>query len=128
MHTENKSIAPSEKACLLVSHRRPCPIGRDNSLWKQVKSKTPNKHRLGLFKTESESKSSPTEADFKRHEFQANYDRRKKQKLSETIESQREELHRAQADELHRRDQQLLHEQLLQQNLELREAHEEKSQ
>ena len=37
-------------------------------------------------------------------------------KLSETIESQQEELHSAQAEELYRRDQQLLHERL-------REAH-----
>ena len=43
-------------------------------------------------------------------------------KLSEMIESQREELHRAQAEGLHRRDQQLLHEQLLKQNWDLREA------
>ena len=35
----------------------------------------------------------------------------------------REELHRAQAEELQQRDQQLLHEQVLQQNWELREAH-----
>ena len=34
---ENKSITPSEKACLLVSRRRPCPIERGNPLWKQVK-------------------------------------------------------------------------------------------
>ena len=60
----------------------------------------------------------------KKHEFQANYDQRSIQKLSETIESQQEELHRAQAKELHRRDQQLLHEQLLKQNWDLREAHE----
>ena len=46
------------------------------------------------------------------------------QKLSETIEPQQEELHRAQAEELHRRDQQLFHEQLLKQNSDLREAHE----
>ena len=46
-------------------------------------------------------------------------------KLSETIEPQQDELHRAQAEELHRRDQQLLHEQLLKQNWDLREAHEE---
>ena len=39
------------------------------------------------------------------------------------FESQQEELHRAQAEELQRRDQQLLHAQLLQQNCELREAH-----
>ena len=44
------------------------------------------------------------------------------------IESQREELHRAQAEGLHRRDHQLLHEQLLKRNWDLREAHEKKSQ
>ena len=38
------------------------------------------------------------------------------------MESQQEELRRAQAEELQRRDQQLLHAQLLQQNWELREA------
>ena len=64
------------------------------------------------------------QAEIRRHEFQANCDRRSIQKLSETIESQREELHRAQAEGLHRRDQQLLHEQLLKQNWDLREAHE----
>ena len=62
-------------------------------------------------------------AEIKKHEFQADYDRRSKQKLSEIFESQQEELHRAQAEELQRRDQQLLHARLLQQNCELREAH-----
>ena len=42
-----------------------------------------------------------------------------------TIQSQREELHRAQADGLHRRDHQLLHEQLLKQIWDLREVHEQ---
>ena len=63
------------------------------------------------------------QVEIKKHEFQANYDRRSVQKLSEIIESQQEELHCAQAEELQRRDQQLLHAQLLQQNSELREAH-----
>ena len=45
-------------------------------------------------------------------------------KIGETIESQQEQLHRAQAEERHRRDQQLLHEQLVKQNWDLREAHE----
>ena len=62
--------------------------------------------------------------EIRKHEFQADYDRRSIQKLSEMIESRREELHRAQAEELHRRDQQLLHEQLLKQNWDSREAHE----
>ena len=68
------------------------------------------------------------QAEIKKHEFQADYDRRSVHKLSQTIESQQEELHRAQAEELQQRDQQLLHAQLLQQNLELREAHHKKSQ
>ena len=55
---------------------------------------------------------------------QAVYDRRSIQKLGETIESQQEELHRAQAEERRRQDQQLLHEQFLKQNWDLREAHE----
>ena len=63
------------------------------------------------------------QAEIKKHEFQANSDRRRVRKLSELIESQQEELHCAQARELQRRDQQLLHEHLLQQNSELREAH-----
>ena len=65
------------------------------------------------------------QTEIKKHEFQANYDRRSIQKFSETIESQQEELHRAQAEEeLQRRDQQLLHAQLLRQNWDIREAHE----
>ena len=61
--------------------------------------------------------------EINRHEFQADYDRRSLRKLGEIVESQREELHCDQAEALQRRDQQLLHGQLLQQNLELREAH-----
>ena len=55
------------------------------------------------------------QAETRSHEFQADYDRRRKQKLDETIESQQEELHRAQAEERRRQDQQLLHEQLMKQ-------------
>ena len=63
-------------------------------------------------------------AEIQKHEFQADYGRRSIQKLNETIESQKEEICRALAgDEQLRRDQQLLHEQLLEQNRELREAH-----
>ena len=64
------------------------------------------------------------QAEIREHEFQADYDRRSIQKLSETIESQQEELHRAQAEERRRQDHQLLHGQLLKQNWDLREAHE----
>ena len=54
------------------------------------------------------------QAEIKKHEFQANYDRRSVQTLSEIIESQQEELHCAQAEEPQLRDQQLLHALLLQ--------------
>ena len=63
------------------------------------------------------------QAEIQKHEFQADYDQRSVEKLSETIESQ-QELHRAQVDERRRRDQQLLHEQLVKQNWDLREVHE----
>ena len=64
-------------------------------------------------------------ADIQKHEFQADYDRRNIQKLNGVIESQRGKICRAlEGDEQLRRDQQLLHEQLLEQNRELREAHE----
>ena len=65
------------------------------------------------------------QAEFQKHEFQADYDRRSIQKLNEVIESQRGEIYRAhQGDEQHQQDQQLHHEQFLEQNLDLREAHE----
>ena len=64
------------------------------------------------------------QAEIQKHEFQADYDRIIIQKLSETIESQREELHRAQAEQLRRQDYQLLHAQFLKQNWDLREARE----
>ena len=65
------------------------------------------------------------QAEIQKHEFLADYDRRSIQKLNEVIESQRGKIYRAhQGDEQLRRDQQLLHEQLLEQNRDLREAHE----
>ena len=64
-------------------------------------------------------------AEIHKHDFQADSDRRSMQKLSGVIESQRGEIYRALAgDEQHRRDQQLLHEQLLEQNRDLRGSYE----
>ena len=82
------------------------------------------KHRLGLCSTNKKRQIlAECQARINRHEFQATYDRRSLLKLGEIIESQQEELHCARAEEVQQRDQQLLQEQLLQQNLELREAH-----
>ena len=65
------------------------------------------------------------QAEIQKHEFQADYDKRSIQKLNEMIESQKEEICRAlQRVERLRQDHQLLHEQLLEQNWDLREAHE----
>ena len=63
-------------------------------------------------------------AETQNHEFQADSDRRSIQKLNGIIESQRSEINHTLAGEEHlRRYQQLLHEQLSEQNRELREAH-----
>ena len=62
-------------------------------------------------------------AEIQKHEFQADSDRRSIQELSGIVESQRREIDHALAGgEQLRRDQQLLHEQLLEQNRDLREA------
>ena len=63
------------------------------------------------------------QAEIRKHEFQADYDRKSFQKLNETIESQQEEICRAhQGDERRRQDHKLIHEQLSKQNWDLREA------
>ena len=80
-------------------------------------------HRLKLLWTDRKQILAECQAEIKKHEFQANYDRRIVQTLSESIASQQEEHHCAQAEELQRRDQQL-QAQLLKQNWDLREAHE----
>ena len=92
------------------------PIGQErNVAYAQIRT---------LLDRQKEQILAECQAEIKEHEFQADYDRRSIHKLSENIESQQEELQCAQAEELQRRDQKLLHERLLQQNLDLREAHE----
>ena len=135
-HTENKSISPSEKACLLVSRRRQCPIERGKPLLKQWQKAMIERGKPGheIHRQNSESEQIRTllerlreqiladcQAEIRKHEFQADNDRRSIQKLNETIESQRED-YRAEAEERRRQDHQLLHEQLLKQNWDLREA------
>ena len=76
-----------------------------------------------LLETQREQILADCQAEIRKHEFQADYDRRSIQKLNETIESQKELCRAHQGDERHRQDQQLLHEQLLKQNWDLRKAH-----
>ena len=128
MHTEYMSITPSEKACLSVSRRRPCPKERSDLLESErgdLLNQVVRMHRLGLCWTDKKERIlAECQAEINRHEFQAAYDRRSLLKVGEIVESQQEELHCARAEEVQWRDQQLLHEQLLKQNSELREAHE----
>ena len=99
-HIERKPITLCEKTCLSVWRRRQCPIERCDPLevhrGDPVSTET-RKHRLGLCSTiKKEQILAECQARINRHEFQA-----------------------ALAED----DQQLLQGQLLQQNLELREAH-----
>ena len=80
----------------------------------------------GFFWNDIESRFSLTVTQrFENTNFHSDHDRRSIQKLNEMIESQKEAICRAhQGDERRRQDQQLLHEQLLKENWDLREAHE----
>ena len=98
--------------CRDISHERGHEIQRQNSESEQIRT---------LLDRQREQILADCQAEFRKHEFQADYNRRSIQKLSETMESQQEELHRAQAEERRRQDHQLLHEQLLKQNWDLRE-------
>ena len=97
------------------SHELGYEIHRQNSENEQIRT---------LLDRQRERILADCQAEIRKHEFQADYDRRSIQKLNDTIESQQEELHRAQAEERRRQDHQLLHEQLLKQNWDLREVHE----
>ena len=107
--------------------RRQCPIERGNPLLKQwAKSHdrteqpfvetgqelNPEHAQIRtLLDRQREQILADCQAETRRQKFLADYDRRSIQKLKETIESQQEELHRAQAEEHRRQDHQLLHEQ-----------------
>ena len=101
--------------CRDASHAQGHEIQRQNSESEQIRT---------LLDRQREQILADCQAEIQKHEFQADYDRRSIQKLNETIESQQEELHRAQAEERRRQDHHLFHEQLLKQNWDLREVHE----
>ena len=102
--------------CRDISHEHGQEIQRQNSESEQIRT---------LLDRQREQILADGQAGIRKHEFQADYDRRSIQKLNEMIESQKEEICRArQGDERLRQDHQLLHEQLLKQNWDLREVHE----
>ena len=102
------------------------PFDSQNPNVREIQSHSSDSEQIRiLLERQREQILTDCQAEIRKHELQADYDRRSIQKLNEIIESQKEEIYRAhQGDEQLRRDQQLLHEQLLKQNWELREAHE----
>ena len=107
-HSLDESLLSSQSSS--VGHVRTGRLVSDDfgSLISNVKE---NPIRI-LLERQKEQTLADCGAEFKKLEFQADYDRRSIQKLNGVIESQRGEIYRAhQGDEQLRRDQQLLHEQ-----------------
>ena len=135
MHESSCIEDPSFFRCLssllsvsVMSHDRtvrPVVCRLVSSAQETQKHNSENEQIRTLLERQREQILADRQAEIRKHEFQADYDRRSIQKLNETIESQKEQLCRAhQGDERRRQDQQLLHGQLLKQNRNLREAHE----
>ena len=127
-HSQNEGLSSSQSSS--VGHRTGRPVVE------QFDSQIPNFREIPRHSSESEQIRillerqreqilGDCQAEIRKHEFQADHDRRNIPKMNGVIQSQKGEIYRAhQGDERLRPDQQLLHEQLLEQNWDLREAHE----
>ena len=123
-HCFEESLLPSQS----LSVRTGRPVHELSSLGSSSREKpsrdSENEQIRILFERQKEVILADCRAEIHKHEFQADSDRRSIQELSGIIDSQRREIDHTHArDEQLRRDQQLLHEQLLEQNRDLREAH-----
>ena len=110
---EDLSVVPSSSS---VSNRMGRPVG--DRAGRPVEQRNQEAQIRTLLDKQKEQILTECQARINRCEFQAAYDRRSLLKLGEVVDSQQEELHRAQVEELQRRDQQLLHERPLQQQSE----------
>ena len=130
----DKLVTLLTKVCRPVS-RRLSVIERGDPLWNSLTHKFQTSEKIrataqkvsksGFFWNDKKQILADCRAEIQRHEFQADYDGRNIQKLNGVIGSQREEINRAlSGDEQLRRDPQLLHEQLLEKNWDIREVHE----
>ena len=115
---EDLSVSLSSSS---VSDRMERPVG--DRAGRRAEQNSQDAQIRILLEKQKEQILAECQAEINRHELQAAYDRRGLRKLGEIVKSQQEELHCARAEEVQRRDQHLLQGQLLQQNLELREAH-----
>ena len=126
-HSHEESLLPAQSfsVCHSRTGRPVHELSSQSSCSREKPSREMENETIRiLLESQKEQILADCRADIRKHEFQADYDR-SVQKLNGVVESQRGGINRALAgDEQLRRDQQLLHEQLLEQNLELREAHE----
>ena len=132
--TEDKLITPMKKVCcqlgpLSVCHARTGrPVHELSSPSSRSREKPSREVENETIRVLLERQKEQILADFRaeihKREFQADSEKRSIQELSGIIESQRREnYHTLACDEQLRRDQLLLHEQLSEQNRDLREAH-----
>ena len=80
-HTRNKSLTPNEKACLSINRRRQGPIERGNPLLTVQKQNVEHAQIGTLLDRHREQILAECQAEIRKHEFQADYDRRSEQKL-----------------------------------------------
>ena len=126
-HSFEESLLPSQS--LSVCHARTGrPVHELSSLGSRSREKpsrdSENEQIRILLERQKEQILADFRAEIHKHEFQADFDWRSIQEVSGIIESQRREIdHTLACDEQLRRDQQFLHEQLSEQNRDLREAH-----
>ena len=127
-HSHDEGLSSSQSSS--VGHRTGRPVveqfdSQISNVRENPRRSSGNEQIRILLERQREQILADCQAEIQKHEFQADYDRRSIQTLNEMIESQRGEIYRVhQGDEQLRRDQPLLHEQLLEQIRELREAHE----
>ena len=123
-HSFEESLLPSHSLSVChVSTERPVhELSSLSSCSREKPSRDSENEQIRiLLERQEEQILADCRAEIQKHEFQADYDRRSIQKLNGIIESQRGEIYRAhQGDERLRRDQLLLHEQLSEQNRDLR--------
>ena len=122
-HSHEESLLPAES--LFVHTRTGRPVHELSSCQKRKSCREMENERIRiLLERQKEHILAEVRTEIQNHEFEFDFDRKSIQELNGNIESQRREIdHTLACDEQLRRDQLLLHEQLSEQNRDLREAH-----
>ena len=113
-HSQDEGLSSSQSSSVGHTTGRPVVKQFDSQIpnVKEIPSHSSESDQIRiLLELQREQIFADCQAEIRKHEFQAGYDRRSIQKLNEMIESQKGEIYRVhQGDERLRRDQQLLHE------------------